>query len=874
MSTLVIVESPTKARTIRNYLPSDYRVEASMGHVRDLPPSADEIPEKYKGEKWAHLGVNVDSNFEPLYVVPKDKKKTVKELKDALKEADELVLATDEDREGESISWHLLQLLKPKVPTKRMVFHEITPEAIRKAIENCRNIDEQLVRAQETRRILDRLYGYTLSPVLWKKIAWGLSAGRVQSVAVRLLVNRERQRRAFKQGGYWDLKASLEQAKKSFESKLVTLGGTKVATGSDFDENTGKIAEGRNVVLLDEVQAEALKERLQDKPWTVSSVEERAVKRKPSPPFTTSTLQQESNRKLRMGARQTMRTAQSLYEQGFITYMRTDSVHLSDEAIAAARNCVEKMYGPEYLSPQPRQYTTKSKGAQEAHEAIRPAGKTFRTPQETGLNGQELALYDLIWKRTVACQMADSRQTHITVNLQVEDAGFRSNGKRIDFPGFLRAYVEGSDDPEAALEDQEVPLPPLKQGDRPNCKDIEVVGHETQPPARFTEASLVKTLESEGIGRPSTYASVIGTIVDRGYAKLQNNALVPTFTAFGVTSLLEKHFPEFVDVKFTARMEQTLDDISTGEVQWLPYLREFYSGESGLDTQIKEQQEQIDPKLARTIELDNLDGEPEMTYRICIGKFGAYIEAENGEGVVKASIPEDLTPSDLDPEQIEKILKQKTEGPEELGIHPEEDKPIYIMTGRYGPYVQLGDESEGSKKKPKRSSLPKGVNMEDVTLDMAVGLLSLPRTLGVHPETGCKIQTNLGRFGPYVVHDQGKEVGKDYRSLKAGDDVLTITLERALELLAQPKAKRGSRAKAAPPLKDLGKHPEDGEAVGIYDGRYGPYVKHGKVNASLPKDVSVEDVTLEQAVELLQAKASSKKSGRGRKSTKSKAENN
>ena len=861
MSTLVIVESPTKARTIRNYLPSEYRVEASMGHVRDLPPSAEEIPEKFKGEKWAQLGVNVESDFEPIYVVPKDKKKTVKELKDALKEVDELVLATDEDREGESISWHLLQLLKPKVPTKRMVFHEITPEAIRRAIDNCRNIDEQLVRAQETRRILDRLYGYTLSPVLWKKIAWGLSAGRVQSVAVRLLVNRERQRQSFKQGGYWDLKASLEQEKTPFESKLVTLGGLKTATGSDFDENTGKIAEGRHVILLNEAEAEALKEKLQDQPWTVNSVDERAVKRKPSPPFTTSTLQQEANRKLRMGARQTMRIAQSLYEQGFITYMRTDSVHLSDEAIAAARSCVEKMYGLEYLSPKPRQYTTKSKGAQEAHEAIRPAGKTFRTPQETGLKGQEFALYDLIWKRTVACQMADSRQTHITVNLQVEDAGFRSNGKRIDFPGFLRAYVEGSDDPEVALENQEVPLPAIKQGDHPTCIGIEVMGHETQPPARFTEASLVKTLESEGIGRPSTYATVIGTIVERGYAKLQSNALVPTFTAFAVTSLLEKHFPEFVDVKFTARMEKTLDDISTGEAQWLPYLKKFYFGESGLDTQIKEQENQIDPKLARTIELDNLNANSEMTYRICIGKFGAYIEAGNGEDIVKASIPEDLTPSDLDPEQIEKLLKQKTDGPEELGIHPEEDKPIYIMTGRYGPYVQLGDESEGSKKKPKRASLPKGVNMEDVTLDLAVGLLSLPRTLGTHPETGCIIQTNLGRFGPYIVHDQGKDNGKDYRSLKAEDNVLTITLERALELLAQPKRSRRGNTKATPPLKDLGKHPENGEAVGVYDGRYGPYVKHGKVNASLPKDMSVEDVTLEKALELLQAKDSRKRSG-------------
>ncbi|MCL2924328.1 MAG: DNA topoisomerase, partial [Trichodesmium sp. MAG_R04] len=587
------------------------------------------------------------------------------------------------------------------------------------------------------------------------------------------------------------------------------------------------------------------------------------------PPFTTSTLQQEANRKLRMGARQTMRTAQSLYEQGFITYMRTDSVHLSDEAIAAARSCVEKMYGLEYLSPEPRQYTTKSKGAQEAHEAIRPAGKTFRTPQETGLKDQEFALYDLIWKRTVACQMADSRQTHITVNLQVENAGFRSNGKRIDFPGFLRAYVEGSDDPEAALENQEVPLPPMQQGDHPTCTEIAVVGHETQPPARFTEASLVKTLESEGIGRPSTYATVIGTIVDRGYAKLQSNALVPTFTAFAVTTLLEKHFPEFVDVKFTARMEQTLDDISTGEAEWLPYLKKFYFGDSGLDTQIKEQENKIDPKLARTIKLDNLDANSEMTYRICVGKFGAYIEAENGENIVKASIPEDLTPSDLDLEQIDKLLKQKTEGPEELGIHPEEDKPIYIMTGRYGPYVQLGNESEGNKKKPKRASLPKGVNMEDVNLDLAVGLLSLPRTLGTHPETGCQIQASLGRFGPYIVHDQGKEMGKDYRSLKGGDDVLTITLERALELLAQPKRLRRGSAKAAPPLKDLGKHPEDGEAVCVYDGRYGPYVKHGKVNVSLPKDISVEEVTLEKALELLQAKASSKKSARGRNSTKS-----
>ncbi|NER28255.1 MAG: type I DNA topoisomerase, partial [Symploca sp. SIO1C4] len=740
MTTLVIVESPTKARTIRNYLPSNYRVEASMGHVRDLPQSATEIPASLKDEKWAQLGVNVESNFEPLYVVPKAKKKVVQQLKDALKEADELVLATDEDREGESISWHLLQLLKPKVPTKRMVFHEITKEAIQKALRNCRSIHEPLVQAQETRRILDRLVGYTLSPLLWKKIAFGLSAGRVQSVAVRLLVNKERQRRAFRKGSYWDLKALLEQEKNPFDAKLVTLAGTKVATGSDFDPNTGQIIEGRRVRLLNEAEARELRERLLDKTWTVSELDERPVTRKPSAPFTTSTLQQEANRKLRLGARETMRIAQNLYEQGFITYMRTDSVHLSEQAIAAARSCVEEKYGSQYLSPKPRQYNTKSKGAQEAHEAIRPAGSTFRTPKQTGLAAQELALYDLIWKRTVASQMADSQQTMISVGLQVEEAGFRSTGKRIDFPGFLRAYVEGSDDPDAALEDQEVILPPLKVGDHPNCKALEAVGHETQPPARYTEASLVKTLESEGIGRPSTYASIIGTIIDRGYVQPQGNALVPTFTAFAVTGLLEQYFPNLVDNSFTSKMEQTLDEISTGEAQSLPYLQEFYLGEKGLETQVKEQESLIDPNQARTVELDNLDA------KVRIGRYGPYIETENDDGRVSASIPKDLTPAELDPEQVETLLRQKTEGPDKLGFHPETGEPIYIMLGSYGPYVQLGEASEDNKK-PKRASLTKGLTVENVTLEIAVGLLSLPRELGLHPETGCKIQAGLGRFG-------------------------------------------------------------------------------------------------------------------------------
>ncbi|MGF1496174.1 MAG: type I DNA topoisomerase [Elainellaceae cyanobacterium] len=862
MSTLVIVESPTKAKTIRNYLPSGYQVEASMGHVRDLPQSASEIPATVKGEGWANLGVNVQADFEPLYVIPKDKKKVVKALREALAQADELVLATDEDREGESISWHLTQVLKPDVPIKRMVFHEITEEAIQQALSNCRDIDDQLVHAQETRRILDRLVGYTLSPLLWKKIARGLSAGRVQSVSVRLLVSRERQRRAFRKGSYWDLKATLAQSDTPFEAKLTALGGTRLATGSDFDEATGQIAEGRNVVLLSEDQARSLQERLRSQTWTVSNLEERSSTRKPAPPFTTSTLQQEANRKLRLSARDTMRVAQGLYERGFITYMRTDSVHLSQQAIAAARSCVQNMYGEEYLSPQTRQYSTKSKGAQEAHEAIRPAGSTFRTPQETGLSGRDLQLYDLIWKRTVATQMAEARQTHITIQIRADDAEFRATGKRIDFPGFFRAYVEGSDDPDAALEDREVILPPLRVGDSPDCRELEAVGHETQPPARFTEASLVKTLESEGIGRPSTYATIIGTIIDRGYAQMVNNSLVPTFTAFAVTSLLEKHFPDLVDTSFTARMEQTLDEISTGEVDWLPYLRDFYLGQSGLENQVKQREDQIDPAEARTIDLEGIQA------KVRVGRYGAYIEAENEEGPVKASIPRDLTPSDLDANQVEVLLKQKTEGPEKLGHHPETGEPIYVLLGPYGPYVQMGDESEANPK-PKRTSLPKGLKMEEVTLEQAVGLLSLPRLLGFHPETGAKIQAGLGRFGPYVVHDQGKE-GKDYRSLKKEDDVLTVDLDRALELLAQPK--RGRGRKSATPLRELGPHPDDEGLVAIYDGPYGPYIKHGKTNASIPEGETVESVTLERAVGLLSEKASTKsKSGRSKSTAKSKS---
>ncbi len=826
-----------------------------MGHVRDLPRSASEIPANVKGEKWAQLGVNPDADFAPLYIVPTDKKKVVKTLKDALSQADELLLATDEDREGESISWHLLQVLNPKVPTKRMVFHEITQEAIQASLNNCRDIDSQLVHAQETRRILDRLVGYTLSPLLWKKIAGGLSAGRVQSVAVKVVVNREQERRAFRQGSYWDLKATLLKEKSAFDAKLYSLGGTRLANGSDFDESTGQITAGRQVVLLDETQARELQARLQAGVWTVSTVEERPNNRKPAPPFTTSTLQQEANRKLRLSARDTMRVAQNLYEQGYITYMRTDSVHLSEQAISAARACVQSRYGTEYLSPKPRQYATKSKGAQEAHEAIRPAGSTFRTPNETGLTGREASLYDLIWKRTVASQMAEARQTNITASIEVDNAIFRATGKRIDFPGFFRAYVEGSDDPDAAIENQEVLLPALVQGDALSCRQLEAIGHETQPPARYTEATLVKVLESEGIGRPSTYATVIGTIIDRGYVRLVNNSLIPTFTAFAVTALLEQNFPDLVDVHFTARMEQTLDDISTGEVEWLPYLKAFYSGDQGLETLVQERETQIDPTAARTVLLEDLDA------KIRIGRYGPYVEIGTGEESVKASIPADVSPADLDSEQIERIIKQKVEGPDKVGLHPDTGEPIFLRIGPYGPYVQLGEPTDDNPN-PKRASLPKGTQAEAVTLEMAVGLLMLPRKLGQHPETGASIKAGQGRFGPYIVHDQGKE-GRDYRSLKGDDDVLTVTLERSLELLAQPKAGRGR--KKVDPLKDLGAHPDDNESVAVFNGPYGLYVKHGKINASVPEGVDLEAISLEQALGWINAKAPAKKGKAGSK---------
>ena len=863
MTKLVIVESPTKAKTIRNFLPDGYQVEASMGHVRDLPASAGEIPEKHKGEAWSRLGVNVEHEFDPLYVIPASKRKVVTKLRGLLKNADTLILATDEDREGESIGWHLSEVLNPKVPVQRMVFHEITREAILEALQNTRDIDQNLVRAQETRRILDRLVGYTVSPLLWKKIAPRLSAGRVQSVAVRLLVLRERERRAFRSGSYWDLTANLnkrpDQDSHRFTAQLLSVGGVRVATGRDFDEATGKLATNKrgskDVLLLDQAQAEELRTRLLNDVWRVTELEEKDQQRSPAPPFTTSTLQQEANRKLGMGAKEAMRVAQSLYENGYITYMRTDSVNLSDQAIRAARQRIGELYGNDFLTDKPRHYRSQSKSAQEAHEAIRPAGERMLPVDQLPLSGVEARLYDLIWKRTVATQMANARLRFTTATITVGDAVFRATGRNVLFAGFFRAYVEGSDDPEAALESQESPLPPLAVDEEVDCRELEAVGHETKPPARFTEATLVKALEAEGIGRPSTYASIIDTIQVRGYVFKQRKELVPTFTAFAVTKLLEDHFHDLVDMKFTANMEQELDDIAAGEMDWLSYLNAFYRGDEGLENQVRSKEAGIDPRVVGGVELDALDAE------VRIGQFGPYVaREENGERLT-AGIPPDMPPADLTAELVQQLLAQKIDGPRSLGDDPVTEKPIFLRVGPYGPYVQLG-EDDGGKPKPKRVSLLKGMEPDDITLELALRLLSLPRTLGEHPESGKVVQAGVGRFGPYIVHD-----GR-YVSLKAPDDVLEVELPRAIEMLNAAPAKRGG-GRSASVLHELGEHPEGGP-MQILSGRYGPYVKYGKINATIPKEIKPEEVTAQQAIEWLAAKAASGKPARGRKSSTAK----
>lgn len=823
---LVIVESPTKAKTIRKFLPNNYIVEASMGHIRDLPQSASDIPAALKKEEWAKLGVNVEENFDPLYIVPKDKKKIITDLKAKMKTVDGIYLATDEDREGESISWHLLELLKPKVPVKRMVFHEITKTAIQKALKDTREVDENLVRAQEARRVLDRLYGYTLSPLIWKKIAYGLSAGRVQSTGLKMIVERERERMRFKKSVYWDLKAQVhpEKEKKSlFEAKLVSVKGTRVAGGKDFDGLTGKLVDASKVVLLDEKKSKELANAIENGEWKVTSVEEKTFNSKPAVPFITSTLQMEANRKLGMSSKDTMRTAQRLYEEGLITYMRTDSPNLSAEAINAARSMVEDLYGKSYLSPEVRQYSAKQKGAQEAHEAIRPAGSEFTHPDKTGLSGRELALYELIWKRTMATQMKDAEKASMTVKIQAGDAEFSASGTRIIFPGFLRVYVEGSDDPEAALEDKEVILPTMKKGDIVKVAKLSNEQHETKPPARFTEASLVQHLEKEGIGRPSTYASIIGTILDRGYVRKEGTALIPSFTGMAVIQLLEKNFDNLVDYGFTSGMEEALDKIAVGEKDWIKYLGEFYLGKKGLQKQVEEQDKKIKPEDSRTISIKK-DGKE---LEIKVGRFGPYvIDTTSGEEV-HASIPEEIAPADLNPEDIKELLKISANGPKPLGKDPKTKENIYCLVGRYGAYLQLGEKTDENQK-PKRASLPKGKDPKTITVEEAVQLLSLPRELGLHPETKKPILANNGRFGPYVMHDG------EFRSLKKDDALYEIDLKRALELLSEEKgaSKRGS----SKILKDFGVVAKLKKKAAIYEGKYGPYIKVGTKNITLPED--------------------------------------
>ncbi len=854
MKRLVVVESPTKARTIRNFLSGDYQVEASMGHVRDLPASASEIPDDMRDKPWANLGVDITDGFEPIYVVAADKKKVVRQLKTALKGTDELLIATDEDREGESIGWHLVQVLAPTVPVRRMVFHEITREAIEQALSETRGIDQHLVDAQETRRILDRLVGYTLSPLLWKKIAPKLSAGRVQSVAVRVLVLRERERMLFVPASYWDLKATLDKAGTEFEARMTHYGGIRLATGKDFDDNTGRLKEnltaGEDVLLISEDEVSALADRLPSASWRVTNIDDRMSTRSPYPPFITSTLQQEANRKLNLPARSTMQVAQRLYENGYITYMRTDSTTLSKEAIEGSRRSVERKYGKQFLSKGPKRYQNKVANAQEAHEAIRPAGRDMKTRDELGLSGIEGALYDLIWKRTVASQMADARIRLVTAHIEAGEgddaARFRASGRSIEFPGFFRAYVEGSDDPDSALEDRDKPLPELAEGDEPGCKNVEASGHETKPPARYTEATLVKVLEQEGIGRPSTYATIIDTIVRRGYVRKQGSQLAPTFTAFAANNLLEEQFDQLVDTGFTAGMEQVLDDIAAGDRDATPYLKSFFLGADGLQKRVEAGLDKIDARKVSTIDSPKWNG-----FVVRVGKFGPYVEGELKGEKATASVPEEYAPADITREKLQELLEAGNADDRIVGTHPETKQDVIIRKGPYGPYVQLGDEEQ--KGKPKRISLPKGVQPEEIDLQGALDLLSLPRVLGKHPETEKEIKSNIGPYGPYVQHD------RTYASLTDDDDVLTVELDRALELLSKKTQKAGA-------LRTLGEHPETKEPVEVWKGRYGPYVKHVKTNASLPKNVDPSDVTFEQALTLLEEREKKgKKGGRSRK---------
>jgi DNA topoisomerase I len=835
---LVIVESPAKARTIKGFLGDGYIVESSVGHIRDLPERAADIPEEYKKEKWARLGVDVEHDFLPLYIVDPDKKKKVSELKKLLKESDELLLATDEDREGEAIAWHLLEVLKPKVPVRRMVFHEITKDAIDKALGETREIDERLVNAQETRRILDRLYGYEVSPVLWKKITRGLSAGRVQSVATRLVVERERERMAFRAAQWWDLEATFDP--ETFQSRLVSVDGKRVAQGRDFGQD-GKLRND-DALQLDEDGARGLGDRLQDSSFAVARREQKPYSRRPSAPFITSTLQQEASRKLRYSAQTTMRIAQRLYENGYITYMRTDSTTLSESALVAARRQATELYGAEYVPEKPRTYERKVKNAQEAHEAIRPSGDSFRTPKELQgeLNRDEFALYELIWMRTIASQMKDASGQ--TVSLRIagtsssgEKAEFGASGTVITFRGFLAAYEESRDtDDTVAADEDERRLPNVAEGDALELLKLEPQGHETNPPPRYTEATLVRTLEELGIGRPSTYASIIGTILDRGYVFKRGTALVPSFLAFSVVTLLEQHFGRLVDYGFTASMEDDLDRIAAGDEQRVDWLHRFYFGQNdgkGLHELVSDLGA-IDAKEINSI---RLDGDSGIVIRV--GRYGPYLE----RGDQRANIPEDLVPDELTVEKAQELLDQPS-GDRELGTHPETGRAIVARTGRYGPYVTEVVE-EGSKDKPHTASLFKSMSLDTIALDDALQLLALPRVLGVGAD-GEEVTVRNGRYGPYA------QRGKETRSLESEEQLLTISLEEAEALLAQPRQRRG-RGQAKPPLKELGPDPVTGKAMVVKEGRFGPYVTDGETNASLRQGDDPESLTVERAQELL-----------------------
>jgi DNA topoisomerase-1 len=866
---LVIVESPTKARTIEKFLSKDYEVLASYGHIRDLPNNAAEIPPEIKKKKWSRLGVNVDEDFSPLYIIPSDKEKRVNELKRAVKNASEVYLATDEDREGESISWHLLSVLEPKVPVKRLVFHEITKKAIEESLQNARAIDENLVKAQETRRIIDRLYGYSVSPLLWKKMVPRLSAGRVQSVAIRLLVQRERERARFHSADYWDLKAlftAQSDPSTPFEAELTHVGEKRVALGKDFDPDTGKLIQKPDVILLDEAKAQALLGKLKVAQPKVKEVESKPFTQRPYPPFTTSTLQQEANRKLGFGAKRTMAVAQQLYENGFITYMRTDSTTLSEEALSAARSLIGREFGKEYLSESPRLYKTKVKNAQEAHEAIRPAGVEFTHPSvvKDRLGLEAVRLYELIWKRTLACQMKDAEGTRVSVSISVDDATFRASGKTISFPGFLRAYVEGSDDPEADLAEQERNLPQLKQGDALDAKNYDILKHTTQPPARYTEGSLIKELERLGIGRPSTWATIVDVVLSRDYAFKKGSALVPSFLAIGVTGLLEGYFSHLVDYEFTAKLEDDLDAISRGELDNLEKLRAFYFGDEealkGLKDLVEQGEEKIDPREVCGIRLGKDTQGRDVEVRI--GRYGPFLS--NGE--TRASIPDTAAFDELSVERAETLLADAAKGPESLGKDPATDLPVYVKKGRFGPYVQLGDMVEGGDK-PKMASLLPGMAPESITLDVALQLLQFPKQLGINPENSTEVLVANGRFGPYV------KCGSESRSIPADESPLTLTFERALELLKTPRT-RGRASSQPKTLKEVGKHPDSQAAIQLKSGRYGPYVTDGTTNASLPQGADPEALTLDEAVALLRARAEkgpSTKPRRGRKAAAPKA---